>query len=97
MACYSPLKGYDIGLKTKNLKPSYKITSYDTVLYNPDGTEMEFTEIPCGRCIGCRLAYSRMWADRCMAEATLHDSSYFVTLTYNDWHLPYGEQVIYLS
>ena len=93
MTCYSPLKGYDIGLKTKNLKPSYKITSYDTVFYNSDGTEMEFTEIPCGRCIGCRLAYSRMWADRCMAEATLHDSSYFVTLTYNDWHLPYSERV----
>ena len=89
MACYSPLKGYDSGTKTINLKPKYYITSYDKVLYNPDGTEMEFIEIPCGRCIGCRLAYSRMWADRCVAEATLHEQSYFVTLTYNDEHLPY--------
>ena len=94
MACYSPLKGYDLGLKTKNLKPSYKITSYETVLYNIDGSEMEYIEIPCGHCLGCRLAYSRMWADRCMGEATLHESNYFITLTYDDIHMPYSKDVI---
>ena len=51
MTCYSPLKGYDLGLKTKNLKPSYKITSYETVLYNIDGTEMEYIGVPCGHCL----------------------------------------------
>lgn len=59
-------------------------------MYNPDGTPMVFTEIPCGRCIGCRLQYSRIWADRCMAEATLYESSYFVTLTYDNDHLPWS-------
>lgn len=87
MACYHPLKGYEVGI-TINNKTKYHITSYETDMYNLDGTKKEYIEIPCGRCIGCRLAYSRMWADRCLAEATLHDSSYFVTLTYNDDNLP---------
>lgn len=97
MACYYPLKGYDIGIKTINNKPHYKIVPYETVFYNEDGSEMDYIEIPCGRCIGCRLAYSRMWADRCLAEATLHEHSEFVTLTYNDIHVPYSEQVIDLG
>ncbi len=48
----------------------------------------DFIEIPCGRCIGCRLDYSRQWADRCILEMKEHDSSYFVTITYDDEHLP---------
>jgi hypothetical protein len=27
-------------------------------------------KIPCGRCIGCRLEYSRQWAMRCHHEAS---------------------------
>lgn len=45
-------------------------------------------EIPCGKCIGCRLEYSKQWANRCMLEAQYHESSYFVTLTYDDEHVP---------
>lgn len=48
----------------------------------------EFTEVPCGQCIGCRLDRSRTWANRCLLELEYHDSAYFVTLTYNDVHLP---------
>lgn len=48
----------------------------------------EYQQIPCGRCIGCRLDYSREWANRCMIELQSHESSYFVTLTYDDYHLP---------
>lgn len=48
--------------------------------------------IPCGRCIGCRLDYSRAWADRVTLEMMDHDpeSCWFVTLTYDDDHLPRG-------
>nr|CAI9750592.1 replication initiation protein [Microvirus sp.] len=45
-------------------------------------------QIPCGRCIGCRLEYSRQWANRCLLELQYHDSAYFVTLTYNDEAVP---------
>lgn len=48
----------------------------------------DFVEIPCGKCIGCRLEYSRQWANRCMLEMEYHKSAYFVTLTYNDEHVP---------
>ena len=44
--------------------------------------------IPCGKCLGCRLEYSRQWANRCMLELGYHESSWFVTLTYDDAHLP---------
>lgn len=44
-------------------------------------------QLPCGQCIGCRLERSRVWAMRCVHEASLHDSSYFLTLTYDDDHL----------
>ena len=51
----------------------------------------DFIQIPCGKCVGCRLRYSRQWADRCMLELQYHESSYFVTLTYNDENLPTSE------
>lgn len=46
------------------------------------------TPIPCGQCIGCRLERSRQWAIRLLKEAKLHERSSFLTLTYNDDHLP---------
>lgn len=48
----------------------------------------DFQEIPCRRCLECRLAYSRNWAMRIMHEASLSDHNYFVTLTYQDYFLP---------
>lgn len=48
-------------------------------------------KIPCGQCMGCRLEKSKQWAIRMMHEASLHDENSFVTLTYDDLHLPdYG-------
>lgn len=48
----------------------------------------EFVEIPCGKCSGCKIDYSRQWANRCMLELEYHKSAYFVTLTYDDLHVP---------
>lgn len=48
----------------------------------------EFEEVPCGQCFGCRLSYSRQWANRLMMELEYHDSAYFVTLTYDELHAP---------
>lgn len=66
----------------------------------PHGTKVdpsdckEVIPIPCGRCIGCRLDRSRQWADRCMLELMYHEQACFVTLTYDDFHIPrrfYGD------
>lgn len=46
------------------------------------------TRVPCGFCVECRSRYARMWAIRCVHEASLHDESCFGTLTYDDEHLP---------
>lgn len=45
-------------------------------------------EVPCGGCVGCRLDRSRQWSIRLMHEAKLHDLKCFITLTYDDLHLP---------
>lgn len=45
-------------------------------------------DIPCGHCIGCRLQYSRDWANRILLELKEHSDNYFITLTYNDDYLP---------
>ena len=50
----------------------------------------DFIELPCGKCIDCRIKYSKAWADRCMLEASYYDSNYFITLTYDDAHLPFS-------
>lgn len=44
--------------------------------------------IPCGHCVGCQIDKSREWANRCLLELQQHDSAYFVTLTYDDAHVP---------
>lgn len=50
-------------------------------------------EIPCGKCIGCRLDYSRQWATRITAEMKLYPENYFLTLTYDDMNVPWGETI----
>lgn len=44
--------------------------------------------LPCGQCIGCRLARSREWMARLMHEARFHEDAYFLTLTYSDEKIP---------
>ena len=47
-------------------------------------------KVPCGRCIGCKLEYSRQWALRAISEKQFHEESecHFLTLTYDEEHLP---------
>jgi len=44
--------------------------------------------VPCGQCIGCRFDQARSWAIRCVHEAQFHKKNSFLTLTYDDEHLP---------
>lgn len=80
MPCYHPIPGW-------RAKHTNWLTGRRAVVFNPrDG--LEKCEIPCGKCIGCRLERSRQWAVRCMHEAKLYDRNCFLTLTYNDANLP---------
>nr|WAE43606.1 MAG: replication initiator protein [Microviridae sp.] len=57
----------------------------DTIKY-PDGLL-----VPCGKCIACRKKKSYEWSVRCLHELSAYDNAVFITLTYDDEHLPdYG-------
>lgn len=82
MACYHTLKAYkSLGKKTKSGK--------SVIWFNANAASgpYEEVELPCGRCIGCRIERSRSWALRCVHEASLYDKNCFITLTYDDEHI----------
>jgi len=74
MPCYSPLKAM-------RSSGGIIILRSDSKLFN--------LQLPCGQCTGCRLERSRQWAVRCMHEASLYEHNCFVTLTYDDDHVPH--------
>jgi hypothetical protein len=74
MACYHPIPAY------------HKTRGGPVTLGPPLGSEN--LALPCGKCVGCRTDRATMWARRCTHEAKLWDSNIFVTLTYDDEHLP---------
>jgi len=78
MPCYTPLSAY----KARSVNP---LTGKRPVVFHlREGFHDLPIQLPCGRCVGCRLERSRQWAIRCMHECSLHEHSVFVTLTYSD-------------
>jgi len=75
MACYGPIS---VGVPRDSIRPGGpKIWSEVTV--------------PCGFCLGCRAKQARDWAFRILHETRVHDSAWFVTLTYSNENIPaYG-------
>ena len=45
-------------------------------------------QLACGQCTGCRSEYSRQWAMRIVLEQSLWLNNIFITLTYDNEHLP---------
>lgn len=85
MPCYHPLPAWF----SRHVNPTGK----RSIVFNVrDAATDQKVELPCGRCLGCRLERSRQWAMRCMHEAKTHEDNLFVTLTYDDEHLPLTEQ-----
>lgn len=75
MPCFHPLPGW----LAKHVNPSGK---RGIVFDVSAGFKDKPVEVPCGKCVGCRLERSRQWAVRCVHESKLWDASEFVTLTY---------------
>jgi len=87
MPCYSPLSGY----RSKVVNPNGR----RNIVFNiREGVADEPVDLPCGRCIGCRLERSRQWAIRCVHEASLHSDNCYITLTYNPESLPDGGSLV---
>lgn len=60
------------------------------ILFSPRGAWIDKgrTQIPCGQCIGCRLMRKDEWKSRIILEGKMHECASFVTLTYDQEHLP---------
>lgn len=82
MACYNPLKAVLRGGKTGKRELVFKGAK--------DSRNENVLDLPCGKCVGCKKEYTRQWAVRCVNEASLYESNCFITLTYDEEHLPYG-------
>lgn len=96
MPCYSPY--IRIETQQKIIKKNGELSNKAIIM-----SETEFIntwknkipkeyiqKIPCGQCIGCRLEYSRQWANRITLETKKYkpEESWFLTLTYNDENIP---------
>jgi hypothetical protein len=77
MPCFHPLHGFKSPTSGKWLS-----------IHSTNNYKLEPLTIPCGKCTGCRTEYSRQWAIRIQHEQSLWPVSVFITLTYNDDHLP---------
>lgn len=85
--CTRPITGY----LARDSNPSGKRSIvFSASLGFPDRP----VQIPCGQCIECRLERSRQWAMRCVAEASLWMDNIFLTLTYDDLHVPLNGSLV---
>lgn len=75
MPCYNPLVAWRVEGKIVFNPPSGSVG-----LLNP-------FNLPCSKCIGCRLNYARSWALRCQLEALSHKENCFITLTFSNEEL----------
>lgn len=82
MPCFNPLTGYRSRATNPNGKRS--------IVWHPREAHPDLPPItlPCGQCRHCRLEHSRQMAIRCMQEASLYRENCFITLTYDNEHLP---------
>lgn len=81
MACFYPMR-------------AWQLDNGEIVFAERGKVRRELT-LPCGQCIGCRLEQSRQWAIRCVHESQLYEHSVFVTLTYDDDHVPHDFSLDY--
>lgn len=75
MACHHPLPAWRTG--SGEIKFGTRLDPYATEL-----------RLPCGGCLGCRMASTREWALRCRLELQQHQRAAFLTLTYDEEHVP---------
>ena len=73
---------------TKPVTLQIKYKSGRPSLLYPDGLT-----VPCGKCLACRISKRREWSLRMLHELDNHEDSCFLTLTYDDEHLPTADSL----
>lgn len=85
MSCNKPLIAFQNIEKNERGKRS--------ISFSPNGNSVP-TALPCGQCMGCRLDKARSWAIRLHLEGLQHEESCFITLTYSEENIPYGNSLV---
>ena len=94
--CSNPIYALDLGLK-ENGKRNLKILPRRVDLSSWKQLSVRYGEaniipLPCGKCLNCKINHANEWAVRCVLESKLHEENYFITLTFDDAHLPENKQ-----
>lgn len=84
MPCFHPIDAYRSAVRGETGKYGITFNSKQALIENLGSA----FQLPCGKCIGCRIDRSRQWAVRCMHEAQMHPANCFLTLTYDEKKLP---------
>jgi len=87
VSCYYPLygKGAGPGQPLKMMAALAPETAFQAEQNTKHGIQI----IPCGKCYGCQTDKRLMWTIRNTHEAKEHQNVTFLTLTYDDEHLPW--------
>lgn len=80
MPCYHPI-------------PAVRLENGEVSMLARHAPLGEPLQLPCGSCIGCRTDRVRSWSVRAYHESLCWDFSWFLTLTYDDKHLPSFSQL----
>lgn len=93
ISCYHPLAMIDTGsINPDTGKRVMQFVGPMKHMLDIDDPDRErLYMVPCNRCIGCRLDYAREWSNRMLLELADNTSAIFVTLTYDNDHVPYSE------
>lgn len=84
MPCYSPIGCWIHKFKKTDLGKTLLVFSYNPKTCSSSTPDMQ---VPCGKCIGCKLQKSKEWSIRCMHEASLYWRNCWLTLTLSDTYL----------
>lgn len=84
MACSSPLGVWYNGVSLNGKR----VLSFTPDLSRGQRENSPDDYVACGQCLGCRLDHAKMWQGRCLMEMQDHENTFFLTLTYDNEHLP---------
>ena len=74
MPCFTPVEAWQL--------------ESGQVVFSERGKIRRSLSLRCGQCVGCRKDRAAEWAARILHEAQLHKHSWFLTLSYDDEHVP---------
>ena len=74
--------------QTENGKDNYVFRKPEGAKYN------DHQQLPCGKCLSCQIDKSKEWAVRGFHESQCHSQNCFITLTYDEEHLPENNTLV---